>query len=140
MIYKSAIACGLVLGAAGALFFFNKWKEKDFDVMSVLDDQLRVVELSSYDITDWFKKKNPKGFYSNVAILASNETLNRVQLHRESVNFFKKLIENEPNVIVQAVIDKKSGNMIATRAIVFEKISDKIKEIFDAGNGVVIID
>ena len=83
------------------------------------DEQLVVDHLSGKELTSWFREKNPTQSYTNV-ILYPNEK-NIAQFHLP-----KNIINNAGNLIVQAVFNEKTDQVVICRSVLFESIDDKL--------------
>lgn len=140
MIKGAFIVGGIVVGAIVTALILKKCIGGKRSRTSVFDEKFVTTELSNYEISDWFKRKNPNKKYVNVVMLASMEVLDNVRLFGESRRLFEKILEENPNVILQAVVDKNTDDVLITRAVIFDSMSIKMKELFDRANGVLIID
>lgn len=134
------IIAGGLAAAAVIAFILIKCRGEKKDISSATDDQLVVTQLASSDITSWFKEKNPDGKYTNIVMLANSDSLSKMNLPKESVNAYKELIENSSNVVIQALVDKGSDDVILTRAVLYDTMSEKLEKLFNDNNGVIILE
>ena len=92
-----------------------------------------VDHLSGKDLTSWFREKNPTQSYMNV-ILYPNEK-NIAQFHLP-----KNIINNAGNLIVQAVFNEKTDQVVICRSVLFESIDDKLSNTLAQHDGIVIVE
>jgi len=85
------------------------------------------------DLTSWFREKNPTQSYMNV-ILYPNEK-NIAQFHLP-----KNIINNAGNLIVQAVFNEKTDQVVICRSVLFESIDDKLSNTLAQHDGIVIVE
>ena len=102
-------------------------------VAGATDEQLVVDHLSGKDLTSWFREKNPTQNYMNV-ILYPNEK-NIAQFHLP-----KNIINNAGNLIVQAVFNEKTNQIVICRSVLFESIDDKLSNTLAQHDGIVIVE
>lgn len=133
------IAGGLAAAAIIALILIKCKGEKN-DISSATDDQLVVTQLTSSDITAWFKENNRDGKYTNIVMLANSEALNKMNLPKESVDAYRELIEDSSNVVIQALVDKNNDDVILTRAVIYDTMTEKLEKLFNDNNGVIILE
>lgn len=134
------IAGGVTLAAVLLTFLILKSRSGKESLISATDDQLIVSEVSSSDITSWFKEKNPEGKLTNVVMLVSDETLGKMHLPADVINSCSILLADSKNVILQAIVNKESDKVELTRAVIFETMSEKLGKLLMDNNGVLIIE
>lgn len=134
------IAGGVTLAAVLLTFLILKSRSGKENLTSATDDQLIVSEVSSSDITSWFKEKNPEGKLTNVVMLVSDETLSKMNLPTDVINSCSVLLADSKNVILQAIVNKESDKVELTRAVIFETMSEKLGKLLMDNNGVLIIE
>lgn len=134
------IAGGVTLAAVLLTFLILKSRNGKEDLASATDDQLVVSELSSSDITSWFKEKNPDGKFTNIVMLVSDETLSKMQLPAEVVNKCSDFLADSKNVILQAIVNNDTDKVELTRSVIFDTISEKLGKLLRDNNGVLIIE
>lgn len=134
------IAGGAVLAAVIIALIILKCKNGNSDITSATDDQLVVTELSSADITSWFKENNVDGKHTNVVMLANSETLSKMNLPADTVKTCESLLSESKNVVIQALFDKEKDDVILTRAVIFDTMSEKLEKLLNDNNGILILE
>lgn len=134
------IIAGGLAAAAVIAFILIRCRGEKKDISSATDDQLVVTQLTSSDITGWFKEKNPDGKYTNIVMLANSDALTKMNLPKESVIAFRELIENSSNGVIQAIVDTNNDDVILTRAVIYDTMTEKLEKLFNDNNGVIILE
>ena len=134
------IVGGAELAAVVIALIILKCKNGKGDIASATDDQLVVSQLSSSDITGWFKEKNPDGKFTNIVMLANSETLNKMKLPSDTIKTCEELLSESKNVVIQAIFDKEKDEVVLTRAVIFDTMSEKLGKLLNDNNGVLILE
>ena len=134
------ITGGVVIAAAVIAFLVIRSKNGKTDITQTADDHLVVSELSASNITSWFKEKNPNGKYTNIVMLANNETFSKMNVSAEIRESCNMLLGEAKNVVLQATFDDENDAVVMTRAIAFETMSEKLQKLFTENNGIIILE
>lgn len=126
---------GFVVGSGSALLipriikaireFFSKSSHDT--VESIYVDNLNVGE-----IKNWFVDKLTKDSFKGIIISPTTDNISKWNLNID--------LNSSENMLIQAVYDEKRDAIIEYREVVYSILSDKMKQLLDLNEGVLVIE
>ena len=100
------------------------------EIQDLCDDVRMVDELKPSVLIDWFKKNNPDGRFSNIAIQPGMQNL----IARKLSNVISEPLDN---LVFQILFDDHAKKIKDVHAVSYDTMQSGLKQIFEKAGGVL---
>ena len=108
-------------------------RKKSINAETLFDDQLVVDKLEASDLKSWFGAKNSEKKYTAIAMIMNEENLKKYHLNIS--------IESQNDkCLVQCLYDSNIDSIVCGRVIIYNSMGEKLANILNKCNGIVIFD